>query len=226
MAERPIFVPVEPTSDWVDAVPVQLTWHPGFSIKQKQASINALHSSFRELYGKDRRVLEISRRSPDPIGQKLSAFALTVQLPGTDKRISVESAFQGSKKFSGGGPYQDLYLKSAREAKTDQRLRSSGHLEAFIWVDQWWPLQPTTAFYDWLYIQALLAEPSLAAAIMEYDAFSDIEFNPAKSLNCQARTAAFYKSLVSNGVDPATLRHQSSFLELYKEETPGQLTLF
>ena len=34
----------------------------------------------------------------------------------------------------------------------------------------------------------------------EYDAFMDIEFNPAKSLNCQARAAAMYVSLKKVGL--------------------------
>jgi len=65
------------------------------------------------------------------VGQKLSAFNLTVAQPNANQRIPVEAAFQGSKVFAAGGPYQDLYFWSAREAKIDPRLRSSGPLIAF-----------------------------------------------------------------------------------------------
>lgn len=226
MAERPVFVAAAPEDGWVKAISVQFTWYPGFSIKQKQASIAALHAAFQHKYGKDRRVLEISRRSPVPVGQKLSAFNLKVPLPGSGQRISVESAFQGSKVFAQGGPYQDLYHKPARAAKTDHRIRTSGPLEGFMWLNAPWPTNPTTAFYDWLYIQALLDEPKLAEAVLAYDAFTDIEFNPAKSLNCQARAAAFFQSLMRNGAEPAALRDQNAFLLLYEGGVQRQLRLF
>ena len=33
-----------------------------------------------------------------------------------------------------------------------------------------------------------------------YDAFTDIEFNPEKSVNCQAKAAALYVALFRQGV--------------------------
>ena len=35
----------------------------------------------------------------------------------------------------------------------------------------------------------------LARQVVEYDAFTDIEFNPQKSVNCQARAVALFVSL-------------------------------
>ena len=35
---------------------------------------------------------------------------------------------------------------------------------------------------------------------MAYDAFTDIEFNPDKSLNCQARAAAMFVALNREGL--------------------------
>ena len=61
------------------------------------------------------------------------------------------------------------------------------------------PLIPRTAFYDWLYINALMENADLAEQVMEYDAFTDIEFNPNKSINCQARAAALFVAMKKLG---------------------------
>ena len=55
-----------------------------------------------------------------------------------------------------------------------------------------WPLEPKTACYDWLYYNAArntLSEEKLEQ-MTEYDVFTDIEYNAAKSINTQARSAA------------------------------------
>ena len=57
------------------------------------------------------------------------------------------------------------------------------------------PLNPKTVFYNWLYINAVLENPLLAAELLKYNAFTDIEFNPAKSINCQAKAAALFVAL-------------------------------
>ena len=65
--------------------------------------------------------------------------------------------------------------------------------------DDEWPLIPRTRFYDWLYITALSQNKELSEAVINYNAFTDIEFNPRKSINCQARSAAIYVSLYRAG---------------------------
>ena len=35
--------------------------------------------------------------------------------------------------------------------------------------------------------------------LIDYDAFTDIEFNPQKSINCQAKSAALFVGLVKQG---------------------------
>ena len=42
---------------------------------------------------------------------------------------------------------------------------------------------------------ALLENPALTETVLSYNAFTDIEFNPQKSLNCQAAAAARFVSL-------------------------------
>ena len=53
-------------------------------------------------------------------------------------------------------------------------------------------------FYSWLYFIALNQNKSLTKDILEYQAFTDIEFNPQKSLNCQAYSAALYSAMIKN----------------------------
>ena len=126
---------------------------------------------------------------------KLSAFNLKKFVPSLGYSVPVECVFQGGKVFAAGGPYTDLYTGTSRDAKRDPRLKESGSLKAFEFEGVRYPLQPTTAFYDWLYINALMENPELAEELKQYDAFTDIEFNPDKSLNCQTRAAAIYVGL-------------------------------
>jgi hypothetical protein len=98
-------------------------------------------------------LLEISSKSDWEVGQKLSASQLKITIYG--RKTTVECAFQGSKVFEHGGPFEDLYWKDSREAKRDPRLRESGRLIKFAFEGEDYPISPTTVFYDWLYFKAL-----------------------------------------------------------------------
>ncbi|TON36462.1 hypothetical protein CGH58_23515, partial [Vibrio parahaemolyticus] len=52
--------------------------------------------------------------------------------------------------------------------------------------------------------------------------FTDIEFNPEKSINCQAHAVALYRSLVHNGVLQQALSSPSEFLALTSEHYERQ----
>ena len=77
-----------------------------------------------------------------------------------------------------------------------------------------WGLEPKTAFYDWLYVKALSQHPELAADVTSYAAFSDIEFSPKKSINCQARSVALFVSLRKRGLLEHSLSSKGDFLNL------------
>jgi hypothetical protein len=181
------------------------------AVSQKQKSIRSLHEAAGARL-KTTRILEISSKSPDPIGVRLSAFNLT--LPLEDRHVSVEVAFQAGKLFERGGPFLDLLSGSSRDAKGDPRLKDSGRLVGFVLEGDSWPLEPKTAFYDWLYLQALSANPEVADYLLQFDAFTDIEFNPDKSLNCQARSAALLVSLSREGLLEKALSTKSAYLEV------------
>ena len=228
MAQRPVFIPSMSGPVLVTAIPVEFVWHPGMSKSQKQKSIRSLHEAAAQTKS-IRRILEISGKSEDETGVLLSAFNLRVQLID-DVIASVEALFQGSKVFSNGGPFTDIYLKDSREAKKDERVRASGQLIGFRCDNRDWPLYPQTVFYDWLYVSALRQNPILAAKILEYDGFSDIEFNPQKSINCQAASAALYKALVVRGLFDAAMSSPEEFIRIHanhkKNAVPVQGELF
>lgn len=198
MAQRPVFVTLS-RQPFHDVYSVDFTYNSGFAVSQKQKNITALHAGFNARFP-EKKILEISSKSLQPLGVKLSAFNLKKFVPSLGYSIPVECVFQGGKVFSAGGPYTDLYTGTSRDAKRDSRLRGSGSLVGFEYEGVRYPLQPATAFYDWLYINALMENPELAEELEQYDAFTDIEFNPNKSLNCQARAAAIYVGLARQGL--------------------------
>ena len=212
MATRPIFIPAPSSAEKVLVKHLEMKWYPGFALTQKARSIRSLHdAAINAGYPK---VLEISSKSSEVVGQQLSAFELTLSMG--DILTTVECAFQGSKVFAKAGPFTDLYKKTSLEAKRDIRLQASGELRGFWFNQETWPLRPLTAFYDWLYINALNQHQYLAAQLTAYDAFSDIAFNPKKSVNCQARSAALYLALAKSGQLVQALLGQREFLEVMK----------
>ncbi len=203
---------------------VDFRWHAGLAVSQKQKSIAELHASAKSALGIER-ILEISSKSPDALGIALSAFNLKLGYGG--RRVPIEVVFQSSKVFVNGGPYLDLLDSTPREAKADSRLKHSGRLQAFRFHGADWPLEPTTAFYDWIYLTALTENPQLAEPISEYQAFTDIEFNPEKSINCQAHSAALYVALRQADLLDEALSSREAYLRLMQRRRgdTGQVAL-
>ena len=56
--------------------------------------------------------------------------------------------------------------------------------------------------------------PDLTEQISVYDAFTDIEFNPQKSINCQAEAAALYVSLKRQSLLKEALKSKEDFLNI------------
>jgi len=190
-----------------------LRWHPGFALSQKRKNILALHVS--AAHAGYSPVLEVSTKSGEKVGQRLSAFNLKVHsnVLGT---MPLEAAFQGSKVFERGGPFTDLYrVENARDAKRDLRLRESGPLKGFKFEHFWFPLEPKTVFYDWLYITSLYEHRDwLRRHILKYAGFTDIEFNPERSINCQARSCALFVTLLKNDWIDEAVSSPGAFIRL------------
>lgn len=211
MARRPVFVP-DSDKPYVSEVSLDFEYFPGSSIQQKRRSIASLHASYVARFPSSR-VLEVSSKSERDIGVQLSAFNLMIEYPGRGS-CSVECAFQASKVFLHGGPFVDLFNASSRAAKSDRRLRESGKLVGFKYFEHEFPLEPKTYFYDWLYASTLCRHDKLVEQVMMFDAFTDIEHNPERSINCQARSVAKVVGLARAGLLADALQSPRAFLEL------------
>jgi len=214
MANRPIFVSESSKDSFIKEINIEFQWFPGMAIVQKQKSINSLHTA-AGAQGLSP-ILEISSKSENPLGVKLSAFNLKLRI-NNNIITTVESAYQGSKVFKEGGPYTDLYYKNSMEAKKDRRLFESGDLLGFELDGVRWELSPFSAFYDWLYINALKQNEDLANQILNYKSFTDIEYNPKKQFSCQARSAAYFVSLSKLNLLNEFLVSKNHFILLYKQ---------
>jgi len=224
LATRPVFSVAGRAQGLVRTEQVDFQWFPGFSLTQKQKSIQSLHQAYQELHP-TARILEVSTKSPERLGVALSAFAL--KLPVAGRQLPVENIFQAGKVFAGGGPFTDLLDVPPHVAKRDPRLKNSGPLKCFTWQGQVFPLEPKTLFYDWIYLTALAANPALSRQLLAYDAFTDIEFNPERSINCQARSCALFAALSRAGILREALSSLEAFTRVLEEAaSPKQATLF
>ena len=212
MASRPIFMPSFDGKLLVTTHYVDFQWFPGMAKSQSQKSIASLHAAAKEHIGVDH-VLEISSKSPDDLGISLSAFNLMIRTVKLERKFSLECAYQASKVFERGGPFLDLLDARSIDAKRDPRLNQHGRLIKFRFYGTDWELEPRTAFYDWLYLSALHKCPDLAEQVLAYRAFSDIAFNPERSINCQAYAAALYVALHGRGLlNDGLLKNQAAYL--------------
>lgn len=199
---------------------IDYKFNAGFAAIQKQKNVKNIHEEILGKEGKEHKILEVSSKSLEDIGVKLSAFNLSIE---TKKgiRISVESIFQASKVFENGGPFKDLLHKTSREAKKDERLKNSGNLIKFSYQDQEWEIEPKTMFYDWIYINSVwLNIKNKTIDIVEFidrDVFTDVEFNHEKSFNCQARSLALFIILYRNQVLEECIKDKERFKSICKE---------
>ncbi len=186
-----------------------------------------MHESIKRI-DKSLRVLEVSTKSTDPTGVALSAFNLKFLDECTGKEYPLENIFQSSKVFEQGGPYRDLLNIHPKDAKRDERLKTSGNLIYFSYNDIRWEREPKTMFYDWIYVRSLCRDQNLSKKIIEFNAFTDIEFNQEKSINCQARSAAIFVSLCRFGNLEKVINNMEEFKKIYSKSSndSNQMSLF
>lgn len=210
MAKRYIYFS---DSDFYKKESIEFTWFPGMSKVQKRKNVESLHKSAKEKYA-DLRILEVSSASLLECGRNASAFNLNMLLKD-GKGYSVESLFQSSKVFSLSGVNYKTLMMDSREAKHyTNLLHTREKLVSFNFFGYNFPLEPETFFYNWLYINAMLQNDKILSDILKYDAFTDINFNPKKSINCQAESCSIitYLSRINRLDDK--LRSPQYFLEV------------
>ena len=216
MANRPYFLIGNGSSVFFREENVDFEFFTGFAITQKRRSIQSFHEAILKKAPKAR-ILEVSRRSENRLGVELSAFNLKFEYE-PNRLIPVENVFQSSKVFSNEKQYLDLLSVTPSEAKTDERLKHSGAIVKFRLKSEDWETNPLTMFYDYIYLKALSKNESLCEQIMQFDTFTDIEFNPKKSINCQARTVAIFVTLRKHGLFEKYISDKELFKSLYKEK--------
>ena len=214
--QKPVFMPRVNSDNLVKTDMVRFERHVGFASRQKKKSIHDLHQVIRKKYGFSQ-VLELSSKSGNKLSFLLSPLSLKLADPTHDEACesySVENAFRSSQVFEHGGPYLDLLTVPPRHAKKDERLITSGEIVGYNYFGMEWSVEPLTVFYDWLYINALKQNPQLHEEVMQYQAFTDISFNPKKTIHSAAYALAMFvalnkRDLLDNIEDPAT------FFDLY-----------
>jgi len=219
MVTRPVFSPIYDHVGVKETASAPFVWNPGFSMLQKQKNVVALHEAIKRQYP-ELRPLEISSRSRESIGVNLSAFKLGVW--SHEKYYTVESVYQASKVFEGNkGPFPGLYEKKPSEVRDSLKLVSRGRIVSYQMGSDKWALMPTRAFYDWVYCRALYRNQTLVKGVRAFNCFTDIAFNPIKSVNCQAYAVSLYLSLMSNGVLEEALSCKQSFLKFHPQDVIG-----
>ena len=205
---RPVFMPRVNSDNLVKTDMVRFERHVGFATRQKKKSINDMHQVIRKKYGFNH-VLELSSKSGNKLSFPLSPFSLKITDEHDGNQYSVENAFQSSMVFEDGGPYIDLLTAPPRQARKDERLMTSGELIGYNYFGMEWGTEPLTVFYDWLYVNALKQNPQLHEEVMQYQAFTDITFNPKKSIHSAAYALALFvalnkRKMLDNVEDPMT----------------------
>lgn len=175
-------------------------WCGGFSKSQKEKNITKLHDLISDYFNIEKtKILEVSTKSNIELGKSLSSFNL--HLTFDEQSFPLECLYQSSKVFRNIlGEYQIIEALKMNPGEAKKRLSIENHnnLIKFRCLNREFPLNPSYLFYDWLYINAVKNEIKNNDTLLNYEYFTDIEFNQKKSHNCQARSLTLYKWLLLN----------------------------
>ncbi len=193
-----------------DEVIIEFEYIKGMAFSQKQKNVLSFHKYIQQKYP-NKKILEVSTKSDNELGVKLSAFNL--KLDGK----YLECIFQSSKVFNDNRQYLQLLDYNPKDAKKFIQEETFGGLSKFRYKGIEFPLQPNTLFYDYIYISALIEVKDISQQIVEYDIFTDIEFNEKKQINCQARSCSIYSYMLKTNKVSYYMKSITNFKTLYKE---------
>jgi hypothetical protein len=201
----------------------------GFAVEQKQRTIDKFHNEIK-LSNPALKILEVSRKSKNPLGPMLSAFNLTINLNG--RPYSVESIYQSSKVFSDQIQFLECMFLPPMEAKKkiqEEIEKAKLEIIGFRLLNVNFPLIPNTIFYDYLYLLGLSQNRIIADQILKYDVFTDIEFNHKRQFASQARSCAIFKHLSLRNQLNSVLQDYLKLKEVYNSiisNSQGGLTFY
>lgn len=216
---------------------VEFEWFSGMSWQQHQKSSLSMLTVLEE---QGYTPAEISRRSIDKdFGVQLSAFNLKLNGVNVENIFQAYKTFNDggpyldllnvdpksakndcriqsyeSKKpcFTHKIDFKNKDFYESEEICRHCRNRLNRKLIGFSSKNTDWGLEPKSMFYDAIYISALLQNGHLTSQLIQYNAFTDVEFNQKiiysnekGPFNCQARSCAIYVTLKKSGYTDATI---------------------
>ena len=190
MANRPIYISTGNINNPFIEDTITFEWIPGYSYVNKCKRRDSLKNSIAKKYNIDK-WLEVSSISDKDIGKKLSALNLMITLTN-NKSYPVETIYQCSKV------YKDSSIIGFKFHNTE------------------FENNPYGMYYDYIYMVALYQNKDYHKLIKDYYLFTDLFFNPNKSLNTQARAAAIFKTLYDNNY-LQLLKNVNEFKKYYKD---------
>ena len=217
MATRPVFVPNLDADNpqLVHEQEVDFQWVPDRSAEGKRQNIAKLHAAAG--HRKLEPLLEVSLASLDPMGAHICARNLAVE---DDKSFLVPllAAYHGSRVFSGGGPFTDLYRKPVDVIAGDERLTTSGNPIGFRFMGLEWGPKAESLFYDWLVLHAVHRYRRIRAGIGLFAGYTDIECRSRETSVCHARSCAFFAALVGSKLLDEVVSNQDRFFEVMLQD--------
>ena len=76
-------------------------------------------------------------------------------------------------------------------------------------------------------MHGLMQNLEIRQELVKFDAFTDIEFNPKRSFNCQANSAAIFTSCIRKEIDLSRFLNIEQFKSFFKKAPKsGTLNLF
>ena len=209
MTERPCFVVGE--DNLIREPLIKFNWVSGLAFSQRVKCAESLARAIKEELPNAAH-LEISSKSRTELGKSLSAFNLLLD------GLSLESVYHSSKVYEDGTQFEFLKNETAKFSKRFMRENgySHGELVKFRLNKKDYPKTPRNAFYDWIYINSLI-QSKVSNEVLEYNAFTDIEFNHKKNINCQAQALALYVAIKKSKKENYYFQSFDNFLKAYDE---------
>lgn len=192
MAIRPIYISTNDINKPFIKKDITFDWVKGMSYSQKCKRRDSLHKAISNLEIYDiNKVLEISTKSDKEIGVNLSALNLNIDLKN-GKRKTVEDIYQASKVLDENKKIIEFKFGSTIFEK-----------------------DPYSMYYDYLYMVGIYCNQNYWKELNNYNIFTDIEFNPNKQRNTQARAAAIWNTLYRNNM-AEIVKNREEFKKYYK----------
>nr|MBP3259214.1 hypothetical protein [Bacilli bacterium] len=190
MAIRPIYISTNIPEKPFIKKDIEFVWVKGMSKQQKCKRRDSLHLSISKKYDINK-VLEVSTKSNIELGVKLSALNLTVKFL-SGKEETVENIYQSSKIFD-----------------------DNHNIIGFKYGNTAFEKDPYSMYYDYIYMLGLYCHKEYHEELTKYSIFTDIEFNPNKMSNTQARAAAIWNTLYKNNMTDI-IESRDEFKRYYK----------